>query len=120
MKVIYHDTIIERIKDAVSNARKNGRHIKKILLTKEEMYRLHSEEDFWFNPEVSIREGRTFMGIPIEEDELSGPKPKDEYDKMVLAARACGLSDEMIYKIMISKPEWEFIKLGIKLHTQHK
>ena len=61
MKVIYKKSIIDKLVDAIEDARLSGKEIEKIVLTKVEAYELQGSYPF-----NTPRWGKVFAGVPIE------------------------------------------------------
>lgn len=61
MKVVYKKSIIDKLLDAIEDARLNGKEIEKIALTKAEAYEFQRSCSF-----STFILGGTFKGVPVE------------------------------------------------------
>ena len=61
MKVIYKKSIIDKLIDAIAEARLSGKEIEKIVLTKVEAYELQRSCSF-----TTLSLGGTFDGVRVE------------------------------------------------------
>lgn len=62
MKVVYKKSIIDKLLDAIAEARLNGKEIEKFVLTKAEAYELQKSCPFYTYYSLE----KTFAGVPIE------------------------------------------------------